>query len=161
MHSSIRYGCAITINTTKFINCYAFIGDLAQFPEKQIKQYSIKMGKKLRKIEMWKRPPFDGYYYIGLTERILREWAIENKGNRVKTTFTNIMVRKIKEELFYQNKHVYVFRIPVKKFKGYCFWAETLMTRDLVYLGEGYEYNFLPSSKTWKEIIKEYAATSS
>jgi len=161
MHSSIKYGCAITINTTKFINCYAFIGNLSQVPEKQIQQYSRKMAKKLRKIEMWKRLDFDGYYYIGLTESVLEKWANINKNNRVKTHFTHIMVRKIKEEIFYKNKHVYIFRIPVKKFKGYCFWAEELVTRELEYLGESYEYNFIPSNKTWKEIIKEYGTTSS
>lgn len=51
LHSAMKFGCAITINTRKFINCYAYIGDLTLTPEKQIREYSIRRDRKLRKIE--------------------------------------------------------------------------------------------------------------
>jgi hypothetical protein len=51
MHSAMKFGCAITINTKKFMNCYAYIGDLTLTPQKQIREYSIRRDRKLRKIE--------------------------------------------------------------------------------------------------------------
>jgi hypothetical protein len=51
MHSAIKYGCAISIQTKKNINCVAHIGAIYLKPDKQIKEYSIRRDKKLRKIE--------------------------------------------------------------------------------------------------------------
>lgn len=160
IHSAMRFGCAITINTTKYINCYAYIGDLSLDPVKQIYQYSRRRDKKLRKIAMWTKPNFDGYYYIGLNPAALEKWANLNAKNRVRINFTHVMVRKLKEELYYKHKHIFVFRIPVKEFKGWCFWAENLTVRNPEYLGESYEFKFTESKKTLKELIKEYETTS-
>lgn len=55
MHSAIKFGCAITITSLRHINCYAYIGQLTLTPEKQIKEYSIRRDRKLRKIEGWKK----------------------------------------------------------------------------------------------------------
>jgi len=51
LNSAMKYGCAITINTTKFINCYIYIGGLSLVPEKQIREYSLRRDRKLRRIE--------------------------------------------------------------------------------------------------------------
>lgn len=51
LHSAMKYGCAITINTRKYINCYIYIGTISLVPEKQIEEYNIKRDRKLRKIE--------------------------------------------------------------------------------------------------------------
>jgi hypothetical protein len=51
LHSAMKYGCAITINTRKYINCYIYIGTITLDPEKQIKEYNIKRDRKLRKVE--------------------------------------------------------------------------------------------------------------
>jgi hypothetical protein len=51
MHSAIKYGCAISVQVKKYINCIAYIGAIYLKPEKQIKKYSIRRDKKLRKIE--------------------------------------------------------------------------------------------------------------
>jgi len=51
MHSAIKFGCAISIITKKNIDCMAYIGKLSLTPEKQIKEYSIRRDRKLRKIE--------------------------------------------------------------------------------------------------------------
>lgn len=50
MHSAMRYGCAISINTSKFINCIAYIGNIYTDPKTQIKEYVKRRDKKLRKI---------------------------------------------------------------------------------------------------------------
>jgi hypothetical protein len=51
LHSCMKYGCAISIATRKFVNCYAFIGKLSLNPEIQLKDYNTKRDRKLRKIE--------------------------------------------------------------------------------------------------------------
>ena len=51
MHYAIKFGCAITIATEKFGDCYIYIGALSLNPEKQIKAYVIRRDRKLRKIE--------------------------------------------------------------------------------------------------------------
>lgn len=156
LHTSMKFGCAITINTTKFFNCYAYIGDLALEPAKQIREYSKRRDRKLRKIESWKKLPFDGYYYIGLTEKVLPEWIEANKKSRTLIKFTKVIPRKIMDELFYKAPHIYIFRIKLKKFKGWAHWAEDLKARDTTFMGESINHKFIPSDKTWKEIMKEY-----
>lgn len=156
MHSAIRQGCFITINTSKYLNCYIYIGNISLDPVKQIQMYSSKRDQKLRLIERWKRSDFDGYYYIGLTSKRLQEWAEMNKKARKLVTFTNVFARKIQEEFYYKNKELYVFRIKIKKFKGWAFWAEKITTREIEYIGEVNSLKFIPATKTWKEIIKEY-----
>ena len=156
LHSAMKFGCAITINTTKFINCYAYIGDLSLTPEKQIREYSIRRDRKLRKIEGWKKTPFDGYYYIGLNHTGLEEWVKTNCKARVLVTFNNVIPRKIKEELYYKYKYVFVFRIKIKKFSGWSFWKDKITSRDVEYLGMAYNHEFTESKLNWKELIKEY-----
>lgn len=161
MQSSMMYGCAITINTTKFMNCYAYIGKLSLNPFFQIKEYSIRRDKKLRKIDVWKKPPYDGYYYIGLNPVALETWLEENKKARTKLTFRNVIARRLKEELYYKYKTVHIFRIPVKKFKGWTIWIEKSTFRDVEYIGEVNSHKFSPADKTWKDLIKEYEKRSS
>jgi hypothetical protein len=51
MHSAIKYGCPISIQVRKYINCVAHIGTIYLDPEKQISEYSRRRDRKLRKIE--------------------------------------------------------------------------------------------------------------
>ena len=156
LHSAMKYGCAVTINTTKFINCYVYIGGLSLTPDKQIKEYSIRRDRKLRKIEQWKKLDFDGYYYIGLNPNALDEWVKRNHKSRTLVRFENVFARKIQEELYYKYKHVFIFRIKVKKFKSWSFWADKIVSRDTEYIGEAYNHEFTKSDWTWKELIKKY-----
>lgn len=160
MHSAIKFGCAISIIAKKHINCYAYIGGLTLTPAKQIKEYSVRRDRKLRKIEGWKKTPFDGYYYIGLNPTAFDKWVVENKTARKITKFKNIIPRKIKEELYYKAKHLHIFRFKLDKFKGWAFWKESLKLRNLEYIGEAYEHKFIESSKTWQELIKTYEKRS-
>ena len=155
MHSAIKFGCAISLMSWKH-SLLAYIGKLTLVPDKQIKQYSIRRDRKLRLIEQWIRPPFDGYYYIGLNPTGMERWIEENSKSRTLAKFTNIIPRKIKEELYYKAKKIYIFRYKRKTFKGYAFWADKLEVRNLEYLGYAYEHKFYTENITWKELLKTY-----
>lgn len=155
MHSAIKFGCAISIISKRHINCLAYIGHLTLTPDIQIKEYSIRRDRKLRKIEGWKKTPFDGYYYIGLNPTGFNRWLEDNKTSKSIVKFNNIIPRKIKEELYYKAKHVHIFRFKRKTFKGWSYWADSLKVRDLEYMGEAYEHKFTPSNKTWQELRNE------
>ena len=159
MHSSIKFGCAISIISKRY-KCLAYIGSLNLTPDKQIKEYSIRRDRKLRKIEGWKKEPFDGYYYIGLNPTGFEKWIDDNKKSKSIAKFNNVIPRKIKEELYYKAKHLHIFRFKRKTFKGWAYWADELNVRDLQYLGEVYENKFTPSDKTWIELKKEYEKRS-
>lgn len=156
MHSAIKYGCAISIQVKKPVNCFAHIGAIYLEPGKQIREYSRRRDKKLRKIEGWNKTPFDNYYYIGLNDGAFAKWFEVNKKARCVLRFSNILLRKIKEEIYYKDKHVYIFRFKRDTFKGWSYWAEKLELRKVEYIGEALDRKFIPSTKTWKELIKEY-----
>ena len=156
LHSAMKFGCAITINTRKFINCYAYIGGLSLEPQKQMREYSIRRDRKLRKIEGWKRSDFDGYYYVGLNPVALEKWMKANSKARTLIRFEGVIPRKIQKELYYKYKHVFIFRIKLKKFKGWAFWLDKMTTRDVKYIGQVYNLEFEEADITWKELIKEY-----
>jgi len=46
---------------------------------------------------------------------------MENKTSRTLAKFKNIIPRKIKEELYYKAKNIYIFRYKRKSFKGWAF----------------------------------------
>jgi hypothetical protein len=161
LHSSIKFGCSITINTTKYGNCYIHIGSLTLDIKKQVAEYNKRRDKKLRKIEAWKKLPFDGYYYIGLCPSLFESWLELNKTSRILVKFQKVFPRKIMQELFYKHNEIYIFRITLKKFKGWLFWAEEISNRNTVYIGKVKNLVFTPSDQTWKELIKEYEKRNS
>ena len=156
MHSATKYGCALTLNTTKYGNCYAYIGKMSWDKDKQIREYRLRRDRKLRRIEAWKRLPFDGYYYIGLTEKALKEWVLLNKTARNTVKFRNVVPKKIMEELYYRYAKVYIFKIKLKKFKGWAHWAEKIDSKDTTYIGVAERLKFSPANVTWKELVKQY-----
>jgi hypothetical protein len=161
MHSAIKYGCPISIQVRKYINCVAHIGTIYLDPEKQISEYSRRRDRKLRKIEGWRKTPFDQYYYIGLNDTAFEHWFETNKKVRSIVTFNNVIPRKIKEEIYYKAKHLHIFKYKLKKFKGWAYWAPNLKVRDLEYVGEVYNHKFTQSNKSWKDLIKEYEKRNS
>lgn len=160
LHSAMQFGCAVSIQTRKYINCVAYIGLIYLRPDKQILEYSIRRDKKLRKIEMWKKLPFDGYYYIGLNDTAFEKWFEINKKARSVLRFINVVPRRIKEEIYYKAKHLYIFRFKRKVFRGWSFWADKLELRKVEFVGEVYDRKFTPSTKSWKDLIKEYEKRS-
>ena len=155
MHSSIKYGCYMTVASERF-SCFAFIGNLTLVPDKQIKEYSMRRDRKLRKIDGWAKTPFDGYYYIGLNHTGFERWLEDNKKTRTVVKFRNVIPRKLKEELYYKDKQLHIFRFKRDTFKGHAYWADELNIRKLEYLGESIDRKFVPSTKTWQELKKEY-----
>lgn len=156
MHSAIKFGCAISIQVKKYFNCVAHIGALYLRPDKQIREYSVRRDRKLRKIEGWKKTPFDGQYYIGLNETAFDRWVEINKSSRTLLKFHNIIPRKIQQELYYKSNHLYIFKFKRDTFKGWSYWAEDIELRNVEYIGEAINHKFIPSTLTWKELIKEY-----
>ena len=156
LHSAIKFGCAISLVSKKYGSCFAHIGKLTLIPDKQIKEYSIRRDRKLRKIEGWKKSDFDGYYYIGLNPTAFEKWCEDNHNTRSVVKFDNIVPRKIQEELYYKAKHLHIFRFKLESFKGWAFWADHLEIRKLEYIGEANRHKFTPIQKSWKELIKEY-----
>ena len=161
MHSSLRFGCAITINTKKFGNCYVYIGTLSLNPIFQIKDYVIRRNKKLRKIWYWERNKFTEEYYVGLNEKSFLEWVKLNKNSRSLFYIKSIIVKKIKEEFYYSYKNTHIFKIKVKKTKKWALWFQDKKIRDVEYLGYCESGIFTPSNITWKELIKENEKRSS
>lgn len=161
LHSAMKFGCGITIGTRKFTNCYFYIGSLYSDEKRQVRDYVDKRDRKLRKIQQWLRPEFDGYYYIGLNPAAFNTWLELNKASRKIVKFKHIMLKKIKEELYYRHKEVYVFRIKIKKFKGWLYWADKIDSRNVVYMGKAENLSFKSSDITWKELIKTYETGNS
>lgn len=155
MHSAIKFGCAISIVSRRY-DVVAYIGKLTLTPEKNIKEYSVRRDRKFRKIYQWNKTAHDGYYYIGLNEPTLIKWSVINKKARTIWHFTNIIPRKIVEELYYKDNNIHIFRYPKNDFKGYSFWADKLKVRKLEYLGKSISRKFYASDKNVKEIIEEY-----
>lgn len=160
MHAAIRYGCAVSIRSDEY-NFYLYIGSLSLDPKRNIREYTFRKDRKLRKMMAWNKTPYDGFYYIGLTEKTLAEWMEVNKKNKVRFTFKNIVVRKIQEEFYYKAPHVFIFKYPVEKFMSYSKWKEKLTVRDVEYVGEAIDRQFYPANKTLKEFMKNYEKTSS
>jgi hypothetical protein len=158
MDVAMRRGCGITISTSKYGNCYFFIGALYSDPIRQVKNYVIKKDKKLRQLYKWSENKYDGYYYIGLSKGAFESWAEENKKNKVRVRFQNIIIRKIMEEIFARNREVYIFRIKIKKDKGWSHKIEKITSRDVTYMGKTIDWKFTPSEISWKELIKIYEA---
>lgn len=157
MHACMLYGCAITINTTRYGNCYAFIGSIHTTPAIHYKEYLIRRDKKLRKIDGWLKTPFDQCYYLSLNETTFAKWCETNKGARTTLTFNNLVARKLKEEWSYRYKKSYVFKIKVKKFRGMSFWINSLKTKDVEYIGYAENMRLhLDDKLTWKDLIKQY-----
>lgn len=155
MNHCMKFGCAFTINTKKFYNCYVFIGKISLDPENQIKEFLVRRDRKLRKICAWKKEPFDKYYYIGLKGKGFENWLNLNERSSRIVKFENIIARRLLEEFYYRGEGMHIFRIRLSKFKGYAFWADRLEAKKVDYLGTIKNYKLDASVKTWLEIRTE------
>lgn len=161
MHAAIRYGCGITISTNKYSNCYFFIGALYSDPKRQVRNYVAKRDKKLRILHKWNETKWDNYYYIGLSPGAFEKWVENNKTRRTLVEFNNVILRKIQEEIYSRDREVYLFKVKMKKPLGWTHREETLIYRNPEYIGKTVDWKFIPSTLTWKELIKEYEAGTS
>lgn len=161
LHSAMRFGCAISLIGERQGNVLAFIGNFTMDPKKQILDYSLKRDRKLRKITMWKKLRYDGYYYIGLNPSAFSNWIELNKKSRWVVKFENIVLRRLKEELFYKHREIYIFKIKIKKYKGWSFYMKNIKSEDVTYMGKVDNLKYFPSFITWKQLIKEYETRNS
>jgi hypothetical protein len=81
--------------------------------------------------------------------------------SRTIVKFENVSPKKIMKELFYKHNEVYIFRIKLKKFKGWSHWAENIKSKDTVYMGKVKNLEYIKSNISWKELIKNYEKGSS
>lgn len=156
LHSVVKYGCAISMFHKKSIDCVFHLGFIYGDLGKQIRSYGMRWKKKLRRLDTWRKTPFDGFYYIGLNPRQFEKLCEENQGKYVRLNFSDVFVTRIQDELYYEDKHKYIFKIPVDRFRGWVFHRDKLMVRFPIFLGESIDRHFYPSNKTWQQILKDY-----
>lgn len=157
MDKAIRYGCCVTIQTTKFLNCYVHIGKITKGDE-QVEWYRKRMIKKIRRINFWNKTRFKGYYYFTLSEGKFKEF-VETNINNINTARINfqVMLHLFPEEVIYMNTKSYLFKIKMPKYIGVTNLMEKIKSRDIQYVGECINYKIISDNKTWQEKIKEYA----
>lgn len=156
MEACIRFGLSISFKTDCLVRTFIHIGYIYLCRENQIKHYSSKMGRKLRKIYQWTREEYNGYMYIGLRIDELKDWVERNKYTRFRVKFDRPILRKIQEEWYTNGSEIHLFRIPMKD-PGY--WLKRLegvhMYPNPEYIGKCTKLKFEPSTKTWKELLNE------
>lgn len=160
MHSAIMFGCTITINSTKFGNCYLFIGSIYLNPKKQIENYISRRDRKIRIMKKWQKVEFTGHYYIGLNENRMSEFYEVNKKARTTLLFSNVIARKYLEELAYRSNKVYVFKVK-HKFSGYTKYLPNFKSRDVEYVGYFVGNKLYHSTEEWRNFIKNYETRDS
>ena len=156
MYTAVKAGCSISIQYNMEKRFIFHIGGVYTDPEKHIEHYSRTWSRKLRKIYYWNNKDYDGFGYIGLSEELMKDWSDANKSARVRTKFNRVMAYKIQEELYYKNKKVYIFRIKIRKFKGWTAWFDKLLTHDVKYVGYSLDRKFYPATITWLQLAKTY-----
>lgn len=156
MNSAIKNGCAVSLKTTKWYNWVAYFGEIHLDPLKEFNLHARMMEKKLRKLDAWKRTPFDGYYYIPLHQKQFEEFVETNKKARTLLVFGKVMAKRLMEECIHRYNPAYIFRYEVKKFKGYHHWLTVKPLDKVVFMGYAIDRKFVPTEWTWKKLIKEY-----
>lgn len=155
MHSAIKYGCAITLTSTK-VDLYAYIGFLTSNPVNRLKDHDKRRDRKLRIIENWKRNYFNGVYYIGISSTVIHEWADLNKKSIKNIKFEKVFARKIKEEFFYKGKKFFIFQFDRKDFHGWFYWIPEIKIENCKYIGYTQNNKFYEEFISWKELRNLY-----
>lgn len=157
LHTAIRYGCYVKLNTTVFQNFYIFIGKfLTSNIGYVIKMYSNSRDRKLRKIHNWKKLEFEDTVYVGLSDEGVKDWLELNEVSRTICKFRNITYRRLKEELFYKHKALFIFKIDKYKNRSWVKRVEKIDSRCVTYLGKVTDRQFKEDIMTWKEFKKQY-----
>jgi hypothetical protein len=88
---------------------------------------------KERMLYKLRQEEWDGYYYIGLTDRGQEEKVSKNGKC---TTFTDVYLTKLKKELYHLKYIKHIWRIPYPTDCGWKFHVDKLKTEHAEYLGE-------------------------
>lgn len=156
LNSVIKSRSAVALKSQKWFNWTAYFGELHYDEQKRFNQHVYLMERKLRKLDYWKKTPFDEYYYIAMHQKQFEEWVTLNNKARTLLTFKNVLAKKLIEECVHRYNPAYIFRFKRKKFKGYLHWIKEETIRDVTFMGYGIDRKFIDTKWTWKQLIKEY-----
>jgi hypothetical protein len=99
---------------------------------KHYQRWVVKWRMKERMLYKMRQEKWDGYYYIGLTDKGHSEVIKRGKF----TTFENVYLTKIKKELFHLKYVKHIWRVPYPADCGWKFHVDKLKTAHAEYLGE-------------------------
>jgi len=92
-------------------------GSLKSTPLKHYEHYCNKWRMKERYKYKLKKTPWDGYYYIGLTENQHNKLK---KGKRM--TFHKVFLTKVKKELYHIKQIKHIWKVPMPAQCGWKFY---------------------------------------
>lgn len=110
----------------------AHCGTLGYDRLKHYHRWITKWRMKERALFFLRKKKWDGYYYIGLTQRQQNELIKIGK----KVTFKKIYLTKLKSELHHLKYVKHIWRVPWIEDCGWKFYREELRTDQAEYIGE-------------------------
>lgn len=126
-----KYHCDVLLLGRNDEHIYtAHCGQLGYDALKHYWRWVTKWRMKERFLNTLKKKPWDGYYYIGLTEKQHKKMK---KGN--KQIFHNVYLVKLKKELYHLKFIKHIWRVPWASDCGYKFYVEKLKTDQAEYIG--------------------------
>lgn len=144
-------------NINKFL---FYIGNLTYDSLKHYSYYKFRMVKKLRILSK-KNYEFDGYYYLALTSRNVRELRDQFKVNKRKYKFTRLFLYKLFEEPRYNIVECeYLIRVHVGIDIGFKFFKTKYETTDIEYVWGRFDDGFKPINNPkqyFNKLFKWYA----
>ena len=129
MHADVLL-CTREENDPMVIHC----GPLGKDRLKHYWRFITKNRMRERVLFYLKKQKWDGYYYIGLTQR--QQDQLSKVGKKI--TFKKIYPTKLKRELFHIPFVKHIWRIPWIEDCGWKFYIEELRTDKAEYIGENH-----------------------
>lgn len=125
------YGCDVLIQREKD-KLWMYCGNLTYDSIKHFHYYRRKLKRKIRAIYKSKKIPWDGYYYVGITEEEGKSLATVHKGRPRKFyTFNRRVAYRIYDEAkldHFNYKYIIRYKSPV--YLGYSYYKEVLKVTD-------------------------------
>lgn len=106
------YGADVLVKNRHFT---LYVGQMIKNVKKFWEYWHHKHALKLRIKYKRKRPPYDGYYYFGLSEEDYKKYGLDKKKGRKSVTFEKIWAFKIMKEAFLDYNRKYFFKLAVKE----------------------------------------------
>jgi len=89
-----------------------YVGEMFKSNKAFGKYWHIKMALKLRIKDKRKKTPFDGNYYIGISEDDYQKYNLAKKG-RKKVEFDKVYVFRLLEEAELYENYKYFYKVPL------------------------------------------------
>lgn len=151
------YGCDVSLQKGSF---WFYCGKLVKNSLEHFQYYTKKLKLKLRILYKRNKTEWDGYYYFALTPKKFKDYLDQkNKKGRPKKkfTFTNIILRKIKDECtIIEYGNVALFRIPFIEDLGFSIFKKSLVTdkAELIEVTNPIKMRDILTSNRTYELIK-------